>query len=194
MDRPEITVSTSDKVPSNVDIAVRYSIQPDKVSEIYTIYKTEDAFFQRLISQDISSVVKDSASGFTVDTLIGDRAKFSKAIEDNLKTRWADKGVIVESVALQTVRPPQTILDRINKAQEAQQQLAQAQAATKVKLEEAKQKTIEAQGTADANKILANSLSEKVLQSQYIDALKNAKELVVVPNGSSPMIQIPATK
>src|SRR4029453_15659321 len=35
VDRPEVTVSTSDKVPSNVDIAVRYSIQPDKVSEIY---------------------------------------------------------------------------------------------------------------------------------------------------------------
>jgi regulator of protease activity HflC (stomatin/prohibitin superfamily) len=189
VDRPEITVSTSDKVPSNLDIAVRYSIQPDKVSEIYTAYKTEQVFFQRLISQDISSVVKDSASKYTVDTLISDRAKFSKTIEDNLKARWADKGVIVENVALQTVRPPQTILDRITKSQEAQQQLAQTQAATKVKQEEAKQKRIEAQGEADANKIRNNSLSDRILQEKYVDALKNAKNLIVVPDGSTPMIQ-----
>lgn len=189
VDRPEITVSTSDKVPSNLDIAVRYSLQPDKVGEIYTAYKTEDVFFQRLISQDISSVVKDSASKYTVDGLISDRAKFSKDIEDNLKTRWEGKGIIVENVALQTVRPPQSILDRITKSQEAQQQLAQTQAATKVKEEEAKQKRIEAQGTADANKIVNNSLTDRILQEKYIDSLKNAKNLIVVPDGSTPMIQ-----
>lgn len=194
VDRPEITVSTSDKVPSNVDIAVRYSIAPDKVSEIYTIYKTEEALFQRLISQDISSVVKDSAGQYTVDTLISDRAKYSKTIEDNLKARWSGNGIIVDTVALQTVRPPQSILDRINKAQEAQQQLAQTQAATKVKTEEAQQKRIEAQGTADANRILNNSLTDKILQDKYIDALKNAKSLVVVPDGSTPMVGIPEAK
>jgi regulator of protease activity HflC (stomatin/prohibitin superfamily) len=192
VDRPEITVSTSDKVPSNLDIAIRYSIQPDKVSEIYTAYKTEDAFFQRLISQDISSVVKDSASKYTVDTLISDRAKYSKTIEDNLKARWADKGVIVENVALQTVRPPQTILDRITKSQEAQQQLAQTQAATKVKEEEAKQKRIEAQGDADANRIKSNSLTDKILQDRYIDALKNGKGIYMLSEGSNPLVQIPA--
>lgn len=191
VDRPEITVSTSDKVPSNVDIAVRYSIAPDKVSEIYTIYKTEDALFQRLISQDISSVVKDSAQGFTVDTLIADRTAYSKAITDNLKTRWEKQGIIVDTVALQTVRPPQSILDRINASQVAQQGLVQAQADTKVKEEQARQRVIEAQGIADANRVTNESLTDKILQNKYIDALANAKGLVVTPNGSTPMVTVP---
>ncbi len=191
VDRPEITVSTSDKVPSNVDIAVRYSIAPDKVSEIYTIYKTEDALFQRLISQDISSVVKDSAQSFTVDTLISDRTAYSKAITDNLKARWEKQGIIVDTVALQTVRPPQSILDRINASQVAQQGLVQAQANTKVKEEEARQRVIEAQGVADANRVTNESLTDKILQNKYIDALANAKSLVVVPNGSTPMVAAP---
>ncbi|UDL16831.1 membrane protein [Arthrobacter phage Atuin] len=189
VDRPEITVSTSDKVPSNLDIAVRYSVEENNVGEIYTAYKTESAFFQRLISQDISSVVKDSAGAYTIDTLLGNRQKFSKDIEDNLKKRWSGKGIIVENVALQTIRPPQTILDRITKSQEAQQQLAQTQAATKVKEEEAKQKRIEAQGEADANRIKNNALSDRILQEKYIESLKNAKNLIVVPEGSTPMIQ-----
>lgn len=191
VDRPEVTVTTGDKVPSNVDIAVRYSIQPDKVSEIYTVYKTEDNLFQRLISQDITAVVKDSAGAFTVDTLLSDRAQYSKAIEDNLKTRWAGNGIIVESVALQTVRPPQSIIDRINASQVAQQALVQSQADTKVKEEQARQRVIEAQGIADANRVTNESLTDKILQNKYIDALANAKGLVVVPNGSTPMVQIP---
>ena len=191
VDRPEITVSTSDKVPSNVDIAIRYSIQPDKVSEIYTIYKTEDALFQRLISQDITAVVKDSAGKFTVDTLIADRTAYSKAISDNLKARWDSQGIIVDSVALQTVRPPQSILDRINASQAAQQQLVQTQADTKVKEEQAKQRVIEAKGIADANNTLNSSLTDNVLKDKYIEALKNSKSLVVVPNGSTPMVQVP---
>jgi regulator of protease activity HflC (stomatin/prohibitin superfamily) len=191
VDRPEITVSTSDKVPSNVDIAVRYSIAPDKVSEIYTTYKTEEALFQRLISQDISSVVKDSAQSFTVDTLIADRTAYSKAITDNLKARWEKQGLIVDTVALQTVRPPQSILDRINASQVAQQGLVQAQANTKVKEEEARQRVIEAQGVADANRVTNESLTENILKNKYIDALANAKGLVVVPEGSTPMVNIP---
>ena len=192
VDRPEITVSTSDKVASNLDIAVRYSVDENRVGQIYTDYKTESAFFQRLISQDISTVVKDTSGAYTIDRLLAERSKFSKDIEDNLKKRWSGKGIVVESVALQTIRPPLTITDRITKSQEAQQQLVQTQAATKVKEEEAKQKRIEAQGTADANRILNNSLTDKILQEKYIDALKNGKNLIVVPEGSTPMIQAPA--
>jgi regulator of protease activity HflC (stomatin/prohibitin superfamily) len=189
VDRPEVTVSTSDKVASNLDIAVRYSLQDDKVGQIYTDYKTESVFFQRLISQDISTVVKDTAGKYTIDSLLADRSKYAKDIEDNLKKRWEGKGVIVENVALQTIRPPASITDRITKSQEAQQQLVTTQAATKVKEEEAKQKRIEAQGEADANRIKNNALSDRILQEKYIDSLKNAKNLIVVPEGSTPMIQ-----
>jgi regulator of protease activity HflC (stomatin/prohibitin superfamily) len=191
VDGPTITVTGTDKVPVDVDIAIRYSLESDKVDEIYTEYKTEDALFQRLISQDIKTVVKDSANGMNVDSLISDRATYSKKIEENLKARWAGKGVIVDSVALQTVRPPQSILDRINASQAAQQQLVQAQADTKVKEEQARQRVIEAKGIADANNTLNGSLTENVLKDKYIEALKNAKSLVVVPNGSTPMVSVP---
>lgn len=191
VDGPEITVTTSDKVPSNVDIAVRYSIQPDKVSEIYTTYKTEKVLEQRLINKDITSVVKDAAGSFTVDTLLSERAGYSAKISELLKTRWEKEGIIVETVALQTVRPPQSILDRINASQVSQQALIQTQNDTKVKEEQAKQKVIEAKGVADSNNILNGSLTENVLKDKYIEALKTAKSLVVVPNGSTPMVQVP---
>lgn len=50
---------------------------------------------------------------------------------------------------------------------------------------------IEAQGEADANAVLANSLNDQVLQQHYIDALKSIGKdgnLVVVPEGSQPIV------
>jgi len=194
VDGPEITVNTSDKVPSNLDIAIRYSIQPDKVSDIYTAYKTEETLKQRLIAKDITSAVKDAAGSFTVDTLMADRTGYSKKITEILKAKWDKEGLIVDTVALQTVRPPQSILDRINASQAAQQQLIQTQADTKVKEEQAKQRVIEAKGVADANRVTNESLTDKILQNKYIDALANSKGLVVVPNGSTPMVTVPDGK
>lgn len=190
VDGPSITV-TVDKLPVEVDVAVRYSIQPDKVAEIYTAYKSNDGLFTKVISQDIKTVVRDAAAGFTSDTIQIDRAKYSKAIEDGLKARWEKQGVIVDSVALQTVKMPQSVVDRINDTQNANQQIIKEEAQTKIITEQAKQKKIEAQGVADANNVINGSLTANVLKDKYIEALKNAKSLVVVPDGSTPMVQVP---
>jgi hypothetical protein len=60
-----------------------------------------------------------------------------------------------------------------------------------VKEEQARQRVIEAQGIADANRVKNESLTDKILQDKYIDALQNAKGLVVTPNGSTPMVTVP---
>lgn len=46
-----------------------------------------------------------------------------------------------------------------------------------------------AKGEADANKVLNDSLTDNVLRQHYIDALQNADQLVVTPEGSNTLIQ-----
>ena len=53
----------------------------------------------------------------------------------------------------------------------------------------AETKRIKAQGEADANKVLNDSLTDNVLRQHYIDALQNADQLVVTPEGSNTLIQ-----
>ena len=55
---------------------------------------------------------------------------------------------------------------------------------------EAETKRIQAQGEARANDELNKSLTDKILQQKYIDALSKAKELYVVPDGSTPMVNV----
>lgn len=57
----------------------------------------------------------------------------------------------------------------------------------------AETKRINAQAEADANTIINNSLTENVIRQNYIDALRDIGKkgnLVVVPDGSSPMIKV----
>ena len=56
---------------------------------------------------------------------------------------------------------------------------------------EAETKKVVAQGEADANAILTQSLTPEVIQQRYIDALKEIGQsgnLVVVPEGSTPVV------
>lgn len=44
-------------------------------------------------------------------------------------------------------------------------------------------------GEGDANKVLNDSLTDNVLRQHYIDALQNADQLIVTPEGSNTLIQ-----
>ena len=66
-----------------------------------------------------------------------------------------------------------------------------AEAEQRQALVEAETKRIEAQGIADANAILAQSLTPEVLQQRYIEALgKSGNTVYVVPEGSQPLVSI----
>ncbi|MDB1181207.1 prohibitin family protein, partial [Bifidobacterium breve] len=53
----------------------------------------------------------------------------------------------------------------------------------------AETKRIKAQGEADANKVLNDSLTDSVLRQHYIDALDNADQLIVTPDGVNTLVQ-----
>lgn len=56
---------------------------------------------------------------------------------------------------------------------------------------EAETQVIEAQGEADANRVLSESLTPEVIQQHYIETLEQIGEdgnLVVVPEGSQPIV------
>lgn len=44
-------------------------------------------------------------------------------------------------------------------------------------------------GEVDANAVLNESLTDNVLKQHYIDALSNADQLVVVPDGADTLVQ-----
>lgn len=84
----------------------------------------------------------------------------------------------------------------------AQQNEAKAQAELRAKEVSAKAQIVEAEakaqatvemarGQAEANRILAESLTEPLLRNAWIEAIKESGNAIVVPDGSTPFVQVP---
>jgi regulator of protease activity HflC (stomatin/prohibitin superfamily) len=192
-DGPQITVQDAEGVTANIDIAIRYSLDPAAVSDIYSAYYNEDNLKQRLIFNDIRSVVRSVPGRFDTLEMLTNRNAVQEAILEALEARWSDDGIIVEDVALQEIRYGEQVTGAYAAAQEAQINVQTETAKLEAAKVSAQQKVVQAQAEADANAILAASLTPAILQQRYLDTLKElaaAGNLVVVPEGFNGLVNV----
>lgn len=192
-DGPQITVQDAEGVSANIDVAIRYSLDPDAVVDIYSAYYNEENLRTRLIFNDIRSVVRSVPGRFDTLEMLTDRNSVQEAIFEALEARWADDGIIVEDVALQEIRYGEQVTNAYAAAQEAQINVQTEQAKLEAAKVSAQQKVVQAQAEADANAILAASLTPAILQQRYLDTLKElaaAGNLVVVPEGFNGLVNV----
>lgn len=189
---PEITFQDKDKVTANADVAIRYSIDAKKVEDIYRDYGSQLGLTSRLIDQDMRSVVRNTFSKYTTAQARELRTEIEAKIAEDLTARWEGTGVLVNGVALQGVRYPEETEQGFIKAQQSVTNLKTAEADLAVRKAEGESRIASAKAEAKANEILSKSITDKLLQKQYTEALieiGNKGNLVVVPEGSSPLIQ-----
>lgn len=183
---PEITVQDADGVTSNIDISLRYSIDPTKVSDLYRSYNNEQAFVQSYVVQTIRGTVRDVPNGFQTIDLITKRASVNAAIQTALTKAWAGSGVSVDNVSLQDIRPPAAVVSSYAAAQQAQIKVTTEQNNLKAAQVSAQQVVVQAKATAQANNELAKSLTAPVLKQHALDTMAKlaAKGNLVITDGS----------
>jgi regulator of protease activity HflC (stomatin/prohibitin superfamily) len=192
-DGPQITVQDAEGVTANIDIAIRYSLDPDSVIDIYSAYYNEENLKTRLIFNDIRSVVRSVPGRFDTLEMLTDRNAVQQAILEALEARWEDDGIIVEDVALQEIRYGDSVTAAYAAAQEAQINVQTEEAKLEAARVSAQQKVVQAQAEADANAILNASLTPAILQQRYLDTLRElaaAGNLVVVPEGFNGLVNV----
>lgn len=188
---PDVTINDSSGTAADIDIQVNYSLDADKAAYLYTEYGTQTNFTQNYVSNDLRSIAREVAGQFDTITMLTDRSQYTKAVQQKLSEKWNAIGLTVEQVSVQDVRYPDEIKSKYAEAQAAviaKQQALNEQETAKVNAETQK---IQAQGEADANHILSESLTDQVIQQNYIEALKEIGQngnLVVVPEGSTPLV------
>lgn len=183
----QITFQDREGVTGNADIVIRYSINPDAVLDIYRDYQTQENFVSRAIQNDIRSTVRNIPAKYSTIEVFNNRQSIGTEILTALEERWSASGIIVEEVSLQEIRYSDEVKARFDEAQASRIAESKAQAEQEVARVTAETKVIEAQGIADSNNILTQSLSPEVLSQRYIDALK-AGTVFVVPEGSTPLV------
>lgn len=190
---PHITINDKGGASADMDVQVQYSLKSEAALDLYAKYGTQENFVRQIVAVGTRAYSRDVAGNIDTIDILTSRGEFSEALKEALTEAWEDDGVIVENVSVQDIRYPESIRDRYAEAQAAEIAKAKAENEQKAAEVEAETKRIAAEGEANANRALQESLSEEVLMSRYIDALKEIGahgNLVVVPEGSMPLVNV----
>ncbi|MFE3495229.1 prohibitin family protein [Streptomyces sp. NPDC059169] len=174
-DKDVVEVRSSQGGVMYVEVTVKWAVTPGKAVELYKLAGSEGAIQQRLVYPDSREIVRNVFARYTSEQgYTSAREKINTEIGALIKERLAPRGIDVTTVNLRNVKPSDRLQDQIDRKIQQQQATERALEAARTATAEAERRRIEAEGIARANKILNNSLSDKVLMNQCIDAFKEA--------------------
>lgn len=177
------------------EVTVKWAVTPSKAVELYKLAGSEDAIQQRLVYPDSREIVRNVFARYTSEQgYASAREQINTEIGRLIKERLAPRGIDVTTVNLRNVKPSDRLQDQIDRKIQQQQATERATEAARTAKAEAERRRIEAEGVARANKILNNSLTDKVLLNQCIEAYRDAASknpVYAVPcngGGGNPLI------
>ncbi len=189
----QMKVLSSNGLDIKLDATIWYR---PKTDELGTLHKKIGAsYLDRVIKPAIRSATRSVVGRYTPEQIYSSkRDVIQKEIDTETRKILSDKHIDIISVLVRDVTLPQTIRQAIERKlgqeQESLEYKFRLQKATK----EAQKQIIEAQGKADANKILSASLTDKILKDKGIEATlklatsSNSKVVIVGGKDGMPLI------
>ncbi len=198
----ELTFNTKDSVPVNIDVAVSYMLDINKVPEFYTKFRADkiETFTHGYLRDTARNIVVAVGSEYTFDDVNGGKKEeFLNRVAKDLNTAINPLGVSVQQFGLVgALRPPQALLDAVNAKTKAIQDSIRTENEVRAAEAEAKKKIAIAEGEAAANRALASSLNDQLLawerlklQKSAIDKWNGQMPSVIGGEGSGMLFNIP---
>ena len=176
----EETMDVLDKNGLNisVDVTVRFHPKYNAIGEIQESFRGD--FIQRLVIPEARSTVRQVMGRYTAEEIYSTkRPEVEASIKEETRVILSADGVEMTSMLIRSIKLPDQIKNAIeNKLKQEQEALAYQFRLDKEK-SEAERKRIAAEGEAQANKIINNSLTPALLKMRGIEA---TQELASSPN------------
>ncbi|MFW5761859.1 MAG: prohibitin family protein [Cyclobacteriaceae bacterium] len=189
----EITSNLPSKEGLNVNsvISILYSIEPDKVPLI--LEQIGPDYENALISSVFRSASADVCSRFFAkDMHTAQRSVIEKEIQQRMRKLLEERGFIIEAVLLKTIQLPSGLARAVEEKLEAEQDAQRMEFLLQRERLEAQRKMVEAEGIRDAQKIIAEGLSEEIIKYQSIEAFKqlsnSSNSKIIITDGKAPML------
>jgi regulator of protease activity HflC (stomatin/prohibitin superfamily) len=177
--------STSDTQPVRVSLTVRYSVQPDKVAEVFEKY-SHDGNLQSYVQTATQEVVKAVTAKYNAPDLISKREQVSSQIITALRGKLEVYGAQVISVDMRNFAFSGEYMAAIN-AKTTQEQLRLG-AENKFKTVEAEQKQKVAVAEAEASATRARADGEAYATTKRATAEADALKVQGQAIAANPMV------
>ncbi|SNY99857.1 prohibitin family protein [Flagellimonas pacifica] len=165
--------------------------EPEYKNLGFLIKTKGEEYILELLNPAINAAARSVVGRYTPEQLYSSkRDVIEQEILDEVRNELEGQFLNVKRVLVEDVKLPPTIKEAIERKLKQEQESLEYEFRLVTAKKEAEKVTIEAQGKADANRILSASLTDKILQDKGIDAtLELSKspnsKVVVVGSGDS---------
>ncbi|MCU0525640.1 MAG: prohibitin family protein [Elainella sp. Prado103] len=186
-----IEATSQEGLAFNLDVSLQYRLQPEKATEVYQTIGSDES--EIVVSRFRSTVREVTASYPAVAIYSSRRQEVAQKLRDRLNQQLNPLGFKIEEALLREVILPESLQVAVQEKLQAEQESQQMTFTLAKERQEAERKRIEAKGTADAQRILAEGTSERSLQLRTIEATEklaaseNAKIVILGGSGTLPM-------
>ncbi|WP_271254699.1 prohibitin family protein [Pseudanabaena sp. Chao 1811] len=192
--KEEIAATSKEGLAIGIDVSIQYRIDPAKAASVYQNIGLEE---REILISRFRSISREIVSGYTAEAVYATkREEVSLKLAEKLRSQLAPLGFIVDEALLRNVKIPETLQVAIQQRLKAEQETLQMKFILEKETQEAERKRIEAKGSADAQKILAEGLTPAVLQLRQIEATEKLAQsqnskLVILGNNQNPPLILP---
>lgn len=187
----QVNLPSQEGLNVNSEISILYHIKPEMAPAV--IATVGENYEEIMILSVFRSASADVASRFLAKNMhSGQRSDIELQIKHHMDSLLSDRGFEIEAVLLKSISLPPGLYTAIEDKLEAEQQAQRMEFELQREQYEADRKRIEAQGVADAQKILAEGLSPTIIQWRSLEVLQslsaspNAK--LIITDGKAPVL------
>ncbi|TDQ31447.1 prohibitin family protein [Zeaxanthinibacter enoshimensis] len=183
----KMKVLSSNGLDIQLDASAWFKPKYDELGKLHQ--QIGDGYVQRILLPTIRSAARSVVGRYTPEQLYSSkRDAIQKEIFEETKKIVDNQFIVLDEILVRDVTLPPTIKDAIERKLKQEQESLEYEFRLEKADKEAQRQRIEAQGKADANKILSASLNEQILQDKGIEAtlkLAQSPNSKVVIVGSS---------
>ena len=182
----KMDVLSKDGLSISIDVSLRYMPVPDKIGYLYRSFRKD--YLITLVIPELRSAVRTIIGQYTPEELYATkRAEIETKVEEATRDILAKNNVELKALLFRSIKLTETIKNSIEEKLRADQEAQKMNYLIEKAKKQAEQARIEAQGKADANRILNASLTANILKEKGITAtqeLANSPNAKVVVIGS----------
>jgi regulator of protease activity HflC (stomatin/prohibitin superfamily) len=193
----EVRLSLPSKEGLNInsEISILYRVKPDKAPSV--IENIGRNYEDVVILSVFRSAAADVCSRFFAkDMYTEGRAGIEKEIRELMTEVVGPRGFEIEAVLLKSITLPQGLARAIEEKLEAEQIAQRMEFELEQERLEAQRKRIEAEGIRDAQKIIEQGLSERIIEWQSLEAFRilatSPNTKLIITDGNAPLLIDPA--
>lgn len=176
----------------SLDSTTFYSINPEMAGYVYThVADSIDTLEENILMPTIRTVIRSVCSSYSAEEIYGSkRDAVTGEIKEAIVAMVSNKGIVIDNFLIRAIKLPDEIDKAIQAKISAQQEAETMEFIKQKAIKEAEIKIIEAQGLAEAQRIINSTLSPNYIQHEAIEAYKQLAgspntTFVIMPTSAS---------